>query len=252
MIRISALGVLAALIAAPAFANGETEKCFDKGAGRYFDCPEPAPAPAPAPVVVEPVDESGFYLGLAGGYAYLMETDFDFGAANVENEYDAGYAIYGQIGYEWDDLFAPRVDFRLDIEAGYMSWDVDNHTVAGAPAVGGSFGDTTALTFMTNAYVDYNLTERLDIFVGGCAGVAFVDFDNHGTGATGTVMNDDDAAFVFHLDAGLSYDITDNIIIDARYRFISAPSVDLTATNGTSSSTDVSSHQGLVGLRLKF
>lgn len=254
MLRLTATTALAVLIAGPAFAEAHEEKCFDKGTLTYVDCPKaPAPVPAPAPVIAPMIDESGFYLGLIGGASWFGDTDFDITGANVDNEYDIGWAAFAQAGYEWDDLIATGVDFRLDLEAGYLAADVDVHNAPGALA--GSVGDTDAFTLMTNAYVDFNVTDRFDLFVGGGAGIAFVEFDGHGVTAPGIVMNDDDVAFAFHLDAGASYDLTDMIILEARYRYFNAPDVDLTSTaagGGVQSSTTVDSHNALVGVRVKF
>lgn len=253
MLRLTATTALAVLIAGPAFAEAHEEKCFDKGTLTYVDCPKaPAPVPAPAPVIAPMIDESGFYLGLIGGASWFGDTDFNIAAGNIDNDYDIGWAAFAQAGYEWDDLIATGVDFRLDLEAGYLAADIDSHSTAIAVSTAGPAGDTSAFTLMTNAYVDFNVTDRFDLFVGGGAGIAFVEFDGHGVAATGTLMDDDDTAFAFHLDAGASYDLTDMVILEARYRYFNAPDVELTAVGGTKSSTTVDSHNALVGVRVKF
>lgn len=199
-------------------------------------------------------DESGIYLGLTGGVSFPTDTDFAFtGAIGVDQDYDAGFSIQAQIGYQFDDLLAPRTDLRVDLEIGYTEAEVDTHTIAAlGGAQAGSFGETSVFTLMTNAYVDYNVTDRLDFFVGGGAGLGFVDFDNHGVPAVGTALSDDAASFVFHLDAGVSFDITENVVIEGRYRYQNAVSADLSSVNGTSSNVTVQQHMLLGGLRLQF
>lgn len=255
---MTALAATAVLGAAPALANGavETKRCFDKGTLSYVDCPKPAPAPRPLPApralpAPAPVDKSGFYLGLTGGLAFMQDTFFEVnGVGKFQNEYDLGYAAQAQIGYEFDDLLSPGVDLRLDLEAGYLAADIDVHEL-GRVNQPGSTGDTSMFTLMTNAYADFNLDDKVDFFVGGGLGVGFVDFDGHGAAGVPR-MNDTATAFVFHLDAGLSYDVTEMIVLEGRYRFTDAVDVNLTSVNGTKSSTFVPAHQVLAGLRLKF
>ncbi len=259
--RIStfALGALALglspLTAGPAAANGD-DLCFDKGTLKYAPCPKEPVAPAPEPEpVVDVVDKSGFYLGLTGGVAYLDDTEVDRtgGLNRVDVEYDLGWALQGQIGYEFDDLFAPNVDLRLDLEAGYMTAEVDRLSVGGVNVVGSS-GEFRAFSLTTNAYLDYNITDRLDVFVGGGAGLGFTNTDDYrGNGVS--VFDGDDTVFAFHLDAGVSFDVTEMVVLEARYRYMNFVNVEASgsAAAATANTTqNVDAHLGLVGLRLKF
>lgn len=249
---------IAALAASgAAFAEAHEDKCFDKGALSYVDCPKaPEPVAAPEPVM-QMIDESGWYVGVKGGAAWLQQNEF-FGSGiglDFESDYDLGFSVAGQVGYEWDDAIATGVDLRLDVEAGYLSAEVDTSQIPGLAGLAGAKvsadGDTSVFSIMANAYADFNLTDDFELFAGGGLGVGFTDFDGHirsGAGATVPYADETDAVFGFHLDAGAAYDLTDHLILEASYRY----SHFVDADAGVNGGDDIQAHQALLGLRYKF
>ncbi len=221
------------------------DMCYDKGSMTYFPCPteEVVVVEEPKPVVHK---LSGFYIGVRGGVSGFDETKFTNAGTGFSADYDTGYAASGLIGYEFAD-FSHRYAFRVELEAGYQGADVDD--ISGAA---GSTGDLGLTTVFANAYADIGLTSRIDIVLGGGLGVGFVDLENHGTPGAGVLLDDDDAAFAFHLDAGVSVDLTKSVSLEALYRYTAAVDADLTTTGGASNGVDVDAHQGLLGLRWRF
>lgn len=253
---VSAATTAAALAATPAAANGDhREKCFDKGSLRYVDCFPPAPAPLPEPLPSTPEPEqAGFYIGLKGGIVFVQDTEFDIntGAVEVENEYDAGYAIGGVFGVDLGEV-APRLSLRTDFEVGYQSSGVEQHRALGAPQPA-SEGDTDVLYGFINFYGDVALLRDLDLVLGGGFGVGKVDFEEHGAGGV-VLMDDSELAFAYHLDAGFGYDLDRHWTLATTYRYSSFlnADIDFAAAGGPSDGDpDVDSHQLLGELRYRF
>lgn len=220
------------------------------------DAPSIAVAPA-APIATAPVPavrgwSSRVYVGARGGWSSARDTDFGVGTANVVNDYDdAGYNVAAVVG--WGAKVQNSIGYRLEAELGYQTAEVDTHTVGGTRISGSdSFGDTNTLYGFANAYLDIPLFNRLNGIVGGGVGVGKVEFDGHGVRGAGVVMDDEDTAFGYHVDAGLSYDVTDRLALEAMYRYTSFVDVELTSVDGVKSETDVDTHNVVVGARYGF
>jgi len=216
-----------------------------------------APAVA-APVIVaaEPAQKnwsSRVYVGARGGWSRLKDTDFRVGNAPVENDYEnEGYNVAAVVG--WGAKVRNSIGYRLEAELGYQTADVDSHTVGGAKFGSQAFGETKTLYGFANAYLDIPVVSRLNAVVGGGVGAGKVEFDSHGIDLPniGTVVDDEDTVFGYHLDAGVSYDVTDKLALEAMYRYTSFVDVELTSVDGVTSETDVDSHNVLVGARYGF
>jgi opacity protein-like surface antigen len=228
------------------------------GQARAADVPQTY-SPAPAPYVEERVQTSfsrfGPYVGVRGGAAWADDTSFLSAApgpaGTVNNTYE-DWNLTGSAfaGYEME--FFPGFGGRIEAELGYSSFEVEGHSVGGA-AVASPTGDTTAFTGMVNAYVDAHLG-AFRPFAGVGLGMAQVNFNDHGTGAT-VLMDDDDTKFAWQLAGGVGYDLTSNLTLEGMVRYQSIMDVGLTSTaagGSVSSSTDLNSTQGLVGLRYRF
>ncbi|MEO0384488.1 MAG: outer membrane beta-barrel protein [Pseudomonadota bacterium] len=224
------------------------------GQARAADVPQTY-TPAPAPYVEERVQTSfsrfGPYVGVRGGAAWVDDTDFAITGATVTNTYE-DWNLTGSAfaGYEME--FFPGFGGRIEAELGYSSFNIEDHLVGGAVQAG-SDGDTTAFTGMVNAYVDANLG-AFRPFAGVGLGMAQVNFNDHGTTA-GVLMDDDDTKFAWQVAGGVGYDLTSNITLEGMVRYQSIMDVGLTSTaagGSVSSSTDLNSTQGLLGLRYRF
>lgn len=227
------------------------------GQARAADIPQTY-TPAPAPYVEERVQTSfsrfGPYVGVRGGAAWVDDTSFNStapGAGIITNTYE-DWNLTGSAfaGYEME--FFPGFGGRIEAELGYSSFEVEGHSQLGA-SLASPTGDTTAFTGMVNAYVDANLG-AFRPFAGVGLGMAQVNFNDHGAGGT-VVMDDDDTKFAWQLAGGVGYDLTSNLTLEGMVRYQSIMDVDLTSTaagGSVTSSTDLNSTQGLVGLRYRF
>ena len=228
-----------ALTAGFAAANGHSEKCFDKGTLTYFDCPV---AEEMAP------EHGGFYIGARGGAAWV-DSQWQLDAATaVDQEYEVGGIITGMFGYEYVDVL-PGVSLRPELEVGYLAGGVEEHAPNGA-AVTGDSGDTSALFGFVNLFVDLEITDPVDLIVGGGVGYGQVTFDDHAYGGT-TRMDDDDGGFAYNLGGGLAYEFTQNVELELMYRYFNF-NVDATSVTPYSDDTEAEAHTGTIGLRYEF
>lgn len=90
--------------------------------------------PAPAPIVVEPA-ASAFYIAGRIGAAFPRDTEFGVLGTTVINDYESA-GLNGSIAFG-GDLGVFGFPLRAEIEGGYTSASVDNHTVVGIGTLGG-------------------------------------------------------------------------------------------------------------------
>jgi opacity protein-like surface antigen len=169
----------------------------------------PAAVSASAADIDAPADPGliGLYLRGDMGWSILDVQ----GASNDDN-----YVVGGGIGYQFNDFF------RADVTA---DWSGD-YTIA----PGASISTTTVLG---NAYLDLETGTMFTPYVGAGLGWGWVD----GSGAAS-----DDDGVALGAAAGVAVDLTDNLAIDAGYRY----------RNINISGDNTQEHQATVGMRVKF
>lgn len=183
--------------------------------------------------------EDGFYIGAAAGVNIARDSEFDTIAGQPDASYDTGFTGLASAGY------GLGTGLRLEGELGFRGNDIDD--VAG---VAGS-GDVSALTVMGNVLYDIDLGSRVTPYVGIGVGVARVDFDGVSP-VGGSAVDDDDTAFAYQGIVGAAYEISDRFKLTLDYRYLAAPSVDLTTSAGASADSEYRSHNFMIGLRFSF
>ncbi|MEO0384487.1 MAG: outer membrane beta-barrel protein [Pseudomonadota bacterium] len=196
--------------------------------------------------------EAGFYAGARAGAVLADDTRFAItGLSIVENAYETGLTGSLFLGFEVPDLYW-GIGARVEAEVGYSQLDVDTHTVAGTPVVAASsFGSTDALTAMANLYLDYSIG-AFRPFVGGGIGVARVGFDNHGVTGNLGIMDDTKNRLAWQVMAGVGFDVTSDLTIEAMVRYQEISDVELISSTGTISTLDLASTHILLGARYSF
>ncbi len=226
----------------------------------YIEQPTVITAPAYA---AEPAQSAGWkarriYVAARAGVVLAEDTDFRVsnqgGGADlrIDNSYDSpGYTGSLAVGYQGH---AGGIRYRTELEGGYQSSEVEQHNIRGVGVVRGAdaLGDTNVLYGFVNLYGDLPVSDRVALTAGGGIGAGLVEFDGHGTRANGIALNDDSVAFGYHLDAGVSYQVTEDVALEASYRYQSFVGAELTTENGNKTDVDVSSHNILAGVRVGF
>ncbi|ANH09262.1 opacity protein-like surface antigen [Rhizobium subbaraonis] len=222
--------------------------------------------PSEQPLVA--AETSGFYFGSLSSVNFLDDTSFGSGGTSISTDYDAGFYSAFRVGYDFGAI--GYVSPRLELELGYGTSSVDTHTVSGVGAVGGidSFGDIRTLQGYVNGYIDVplassGLMSAVTPYVGGGAGFMNLELRKQGVAGVATLMDDNDTNFAYHLDAGVGIklqeigmfsntSLLENTTLDIGYRFTGADDFELTARDGTRSSTDFRSKAVTIGLRKQF
>ncbi len=215
--------------------------------------PAPLPPLAAAPVVAAAGWSSRVYVGARGGISNIRDTSFRLPDGSVNTDYEeTGYNIAGVVG--WGAKTANGLGYRLEAEVGYQTADVSSHNFGENNFTSAADGEVSTVYGFVNAYVDVPLIQRLNGTVGGGVGIGRVDFDGHSVDVPGggTFLDDSDTAFGYHLDAGLSYDVTDRIAVEALYRYTNFIDVDVDVGVASTAEIDVDSHNVLVGARYGF
>ena len=224
---IRGLGVAAiVLVAAPAFANGGAEQCFDKDELVYVECEAP-PGPAQR--------DDAFYIGGRLGVAYIPDDseveDGMYGFEILGLPFRVGYQAdilltwdptmvgSGFVGYVFKDV-EDGLSLRIEGEVGRIEAEGSTEVAISAqlPIFGSidisedNLPATAEVTFgLVNFYADVEMIEGIDLIVGGGAGYA--DFSIEADGAVREAN-----APAFAAAAGVGFEPVDGVVLEALYR----------------------------------
>ncbi|WP_316860628.1 porin family protein [uncultured Cohaesibacter sp.] len=190
------------------------------------------------------------YTGGKGSWVNAYGTKVKFHDGDIENGWLAGVGV----GYYFDE------HFRADLTADYHSkvkykakapcLDPCNHALDDSSET----TDFSAWTLMLNGYYDLTTWGAITPYVGAGAGLAYVRASDY-TSTSGYVFGDDGKTnFAWNLMAGAAFDVSDNLKLDANYRFMSFGKAqsDVPTSNSTENPAkyeDLYAHQFRVGLR---
>lgn len=176
---------------------------------------DPALIPMAAPVVEKAAElmtefSSGWYLRGDVGYRWnrVDSAYTGAGAALTSNKLGEAVSVGGGVGYSRDWF---RVDVTLDYGA------PANYTaLSGGVQYSGHVDTFSALA---NAYIDMGTWMGLTPYIGAGAGVASVrTTDFIAGGIANTIVHANRANFAWAYMAGLSYRVSNNLLVDVGYR----------------------------------
>ena len=197
--------------------------------------------------------KEGPYIGVSGGVALpnnsnnagsfdtTVPATADFGAIPAdtslgwETEFDAGYAINGQVGYAFDN------GLRIELDAAFSRYDVDTHrglTVGGAnidavdvavltrgtpaasnPTVGAVIADgrgrVSNFGLFGNVFYDIDTGSDFKPFVGAGIGYQWADIRFIPSGVD--VADDNDGGLAYQLMAGASLALSERAEVFGQY-----------------------------------
>ena len=196
------------------------------------------------PAAAEEKDDGGFYV--TGRVGVTLPSDFDLegvqnpqapspGAAGapavVQAELGNDIAYAAAVGYTLPSRFLGIFQPSVELEYGNTQIDVDGGNFNGGNQQ--FLGDVEVQTFTINYQSDliFKDGQRFTPFFGGGLGVADVDsnilyFPTAASAPTFGVTGSD-SGLVFRSNAGVRFDLSDTIAIDARVRYQRIDGVDL-------------------------
>lgn len=134
----------------------------------------------------------GPYFGIKAGGIIIDDGEAD----DVDIDFDTGFAISGQIGYQFDV-------FRLEGEFGFQGFDGESDNGVNA--------DIDAGVFTMNGFIDLPIIPSFGPYIGGGFGVATLTANDD--------FEDEDTAFTLLGEAGLNFDINNQFTIAPYYRY---------------------------------
>jgi OOP family OmpA-OmpF porin len=165
---------------------------------------------------------------------------------------DDGYIVGGAAGYKWGPW---RGELNLD----YAEQDVTSGTnvYAGTTGSANLKGNSSNLSFMLNGYYDINTHTRFTPYLGFGVGVSYFRLNKVATNATPSVAiaNSGDYVFAYQPIIGVSYAITDQLLIGLEYRYFGTTDADLKYSAGAATTrftVDPASHNILASLTYHF
>lgn len=195
----------------------------------------------------------GPYFSIQGGATWVQDADFDYDlpspfSISGESEFDTGFNIGLAGGYDYGLA-------RLEAEVAYRENDFDklkaNISGFGSPLDGtfeGSVdGEINSLSFMVNGFLDFENETSVTPYLGAGLGVANVevkgdDFDD-----------DDDTVFAYQFAAGLAFAVSPYLSLDLGYRYFATedPEFDDDVV-GASYDNEYQTHNASLGLRMTY
>lgn len=234
-------------------------------AGHAADLPEPPLLEPAAPVEFG----SAWYIRGDVGYKNYRNPNARFtsslypGNPNFKDEKMKDAAVFGGgVGYKFNDHF--RSDVTLDYETkAKFGGDLYSNVGCGAAKCGThESARIDAWTLFWNGYVDIATIGGFTPYVGGGIGVARLDVTKYRSEAfkscakfcsSDSYSGDDRWNFAWNLQAGAAYQVTDNLLIDANYRFVDlgkAQTKTIPGPNGGKVKVDdVQAHEVRIGFR---
>ncbi|RCS23720.1 porin family protein [Phyllobacterium salinisoli] len=242
------------------------------------DITEPMPEAPMIPEVAVPASIGGWYLRGDVGYSWAKFREASYATSGCdecggggigENQLDGdlkgSFLIGGGIGYQVTDYF------RTDLTVDYLTRSKFSGETFGTCTSGGVAFDCTstdssklsALSILANAYVDLGNFNGFTPYVGAGIGGTRVkwsalentiggDFDQSGTETHAGAAS---WRFTWALMAGVSVDLTQNLKLDAGYRYRRVEGGNMFAGSefvGKGYDDGLSLHDVRVGLRYQF
>jgi len=176
---------------------------------------------------------AGLYGAVGVGAAWVSDSDVNVDGFFVGTaKFDTGYSVGAAVGYM-------REPFRLEGELSYMANDMD--TFDGYP----TSAEIDALTFLANGYFDFNTGGPIKPYVTAGIGTSRIEISEPG------YPDEDDTVFVYQVGFGIGYELSNSLILDGRYRFMSGQNMEF-SEGGSTVEVEVASHNITVGVRIPF
>ena len=219
--------------------------CLTGTAGAADYLPPIIEQPVIEPPVVEYRAVGGWYLRGDIGYDIHKDASFSHtgttaaGGAFIDESIDNAGSIGVGVGYEFNDWFRADLTGEFRGTEGFAAVDSYLFDCTAAGLTSGSCGGGGIITrnnmwrgslstqvVMANVYASIGSWHGITPFIGGGVGVAFhrvhgvSDMDPSDLGGGGFASDNRSTSFAWNVQAGLEYDISDNLVVETAYRYI--------------------------------
>jgi len=168
-------------------------------------------------------------------------------ANSYDVSFDSGITLLGALGCDYGD-------YRMEGELGYQSGDIASLLTTypqGESDTTELTGDLEILSLLMNGYYDIDLG-GVDLYATAGVGVAQVSASDltYNDGRVGAPeYTEHETTLAYQIGAGFAIPVADDIMLDARYRYFSTTEFSFAASEYN---TTISSHSGLLGLRVNL
>ena len=191
------------------------------------------------------------YVSVFGGASVLTKNPNIFSTSS-SHSFDLlmnnpGYIIGGAVGVDWGN------QIRTEIELSHARWSSDKYdfhydTFDGTPGLLGT-SDMSATYLLGNAWYDIG-QGSVRPYVGGGLGIGWANINAF---TDGEPLNFNSTGLAFQLGAGVRFNVSDNLVIDAGYRFKDIVGLNYNSQFGNFvTDTSLASHNFQIGLTLQF
>ena len=164
--------------------------------------------PFPAGALAQP------YVGLGGGITFVSDADAVVSdGTSFTATFDTGFVIGVAAGQDFGIL-------RAEAQAHYLQADVDQFKAAGLGA--DVVGDISTILVMANVWLDFKNRSPVTPYLGGGIGASFISVSE--TTSSGIVIftEADDQVLALQVGAGLVFSLSQHVLLDLGYRFVSS------------------------------
>jgi opacity protein-like surface antigen len=198
--------------------------------------------------VADETDYQGPYARLMGGLNFALDSDFDGNRTDSfpsgEASLDTGALVGLAAGYRFNRNFAADLDYV------YRSNDIDQIKGAGGTTIANG-GDLASVAIMANGYYYFDFAQSWSPYIG--LGLGFLqEIDSDVELARVSSQKDlEDQVFAWQAMVGAELPIDSNWRFYGEGRFMSAPSPELSNSNG-SYSVDYNNLSLIFGIGYQF
>lgn len=183
---------------------------------------------------------TGPYVALGAGAQWLNNAKTIGNGVNTKYKFDTGGVGVGALGYGLGN------GFRVEGEVGYRDSGVSR------ASTGSASGDVSSWGFMGNGLYDFNLGWPVTPYLGAGIGMALVSANKLTVPGSAVTVDGTDMNFAYQGIAGVSYAITQNLKLDASYRYFATTNPQYKTSIGSSAGSRYHDNTLLISLRWEF
>ena len=168
------------------------------------------------------------------------------GIESSEFTFDGGVNIESAVGCGFEGM-----PIRVELALAHQKNDLDQfNDKTGLLLSGSAKGDLAILSFMANGYWDIETDTPVTPYF--LAGIGFInaDLDIEDSDVT-NASSGDDTVFAGTIGVGVGYEVSENLIIDLKYKYLMAQDFEDTL-DGDKVKIEVAGHMFQIGARCQF